>query len=125
MKDMHREGVIKFDLDYREGPPVSADYLTELNAWRTIFCRLGLLGQDPARYGGLGFGNLSRRYPEISTDRSSRFSLHSWNRSISAGVQYMWTYGNGETRSYNIESVKGPRPTDSSHLYPQAQSECD
>lgn len=35
--------------------------LAELEAWRRIFRRLGLLGQDPARYDGLGFGNLSRR----------------------------------------------------------------
>lgn len=35
--------------------------LAELEGWRRIFRRLGLLGQDPARYDGLGFGNLSRR----------------------------------------------------------------
>lgn len=56
-----REGVIKFTLDFRPGPPPAAGELEELNAWRTIFCRLGLLGCDPARYQGLGFGNLSRR----------------------------------------------------------------
>jgi ribulose-5-phosphate 4-epimerase/fuculose-1-phosphate aldolase len=32
-----------------------------LEAWRSIFRRLGLLGQHPDRYQGLGFGNLSRR----------------------------------------------------------------
>jgi hypothetical protein len=56
-----REGVIKFDLDFRPGPPPAAALLGELEAWRTLFRRLGLLGQDPARYEGLGFGNLSRR----------------------------------------------------------------
>jgi len=56
-----REGVIKFSLDFRPGPPPATEWLSELNAWRTIFCRLGLLGCDPARYQGLGFGNLSRR----------------------------------------------------------------
>lgn len=56
-----REGVIKFDLAFRPGPPPAAGLLIELEAWRTIFRRLGLLGQDPARYEGLGFGNLSRR----------------------------------------------------------------
>jgi Class II Aldolase and Adducin N-terminal domain len=56
-----REGVIKFELDFRPGPPPAAELLGELEAWRRIFRQLGLLGQDPARYEGLGFGNLSRR----------------------------------------------------------------
>jgi hypothetical protein len=56
-----REGVIKFDLDFRPGPPPPAQLLRELDAWRLIFRRLGLLGQDARRYAGLGFGNLSRR----------------------------------------------------------------
>jgi len=56
-----REGVIKFALDFTPGPPPLAAALGELNAWRQIFVQLGLLGQDPNRYEGLGFGNLSRR----------------------------------------------------------------
>jgi len=56
-----REGVITFDLVFRPGPPPAAEHLRELDAWRLIFRRLGLLGQDPARYQGFGFGNLSRR----------------------------------------------------------------
>ena len=56
-----REGVIKFALDFRPGPSPAAELLGELEAWRQIFRQLGLLGQDPARYDGLGFGNLSRR----------------------------------------------------------------
>jgi ribulose-5-phosphate 4-epimerase/fuculose-1-phosphate aldolase len=56
-----REGVIKFQLDFQEGPAPADELLTELNAWRSIFLQLGLLGQDPRRYLGYGFGNLSRR----------------------------------------------------------------
>jgi hypothetical protein len=56
-----REGVIKFALEFRSGPPPEEQLLPELDAWRLIFRRLGLLGQDAQRYGGLGFGNLSRR----------------------------------------------------------------
>jgi ribulose-5-phosphate 4-epimerase/fuculose-1-phosphate aldolase len=56
-----REGVIKFDLAFRPGPAPAAVLLPELDAWRRVFLRLGLLGQDPSRYDGLGFGNLSRR----------------------------------------------------------------
>lgn len=56
------EGVIKFRLDHRTGtldrPP-----LAEITAWREVLVRLGMIGQTPDRYGGLGFGNLSRRTP--------------------------------------------------------------
>ncbi len=58
-----REGVIKFQLDFQQGPAPGAELLVELDAWRAIFLRRGLLGQDPERYQGLGFGNLSRRLP--------------------------------------------------------------
>jgi len=64
----HQEGVIRFDLDFRVGPPPNAEMLLELEAWRTIFRRLGLLGCDPARYEGLGFGNLSRRTADRNAD---------------------------------------------------------
>lgn len=37
--------------------------LDTLRSWREVLRRLQLLGQDPARYGGLGFGNVSARDP--------------------------------------------------------------
>lgn len=55
------EGVTKFDLVFAHAPPLPVDRLRALIAWRGILWRLGLVGQDPARYGGVGFGNLSRR----------------------------------------------------------------
>lgn len=63
MAQTSHEGVIKFRLDFQEGPAPPEELLGELNAWRTIFRLLGLLGQDPTRYEGYGFGNLSRRLP--------------------------------------------------------------
>jgi ribulose-5-phosphate 4-epimerase/fuculose-1-phosphate aldolase len=65
---VNKEGIIKFQLDFHKGPPPPEALLRELNAWRAIFFRLGLLGQDPARYEGLGFGNLSRRLPGVPGD---------------------------------------------------------
>lgn len=56
-----KEGVIKYRLDYRTAPAVNYPELTKLNAWRFILYRLGLIGQDAQRYGGLGFGNISFR----------------------------------------------------------------
>ncbi len=41
----------------RTGPGL----LAEINRWRRAMRERGWLGQDPRRYGGLGFGNISRR----------------------------------------------------------------
>lgn len=57
------EGVIKFKLEFQVGRPPVSDLVADLNRWRETLRRRGLIGQDPARYDGLGFGNLSRRMP--------------------------------------------------------------
>ena len=60
-----QEGVIKFDLDWRPGPPAAGVDLgvdpAPLDRWRARLMTAGLIGQDPARYDGFGFGNLSMR----------------------------------------------------------------
>jgi len=56
-----REGVIQYQLAFIDGPPEPASGLPELIAWRKILRLVGMLGQDPDRYAGLGFGNLSLR----------------------------------------------------------------
>jgi ribulose-5-phosphate 4-epimerase/fuculose-1-phosphate aldolase len=58
---MEEEGVTKFDLCFTAGPPVPEDAITELNKWRSILWEHRLIGQDPVRYGGHGFGNISKR----------------------------------------------------------------
>ncbi len=60
-EEPEREGVVKYRLDFREQPGRTFEGFRELSAWRHILFRLGLIGQDPDRYGGLGFGNLSVR----------------------------------------------------------------
>lgn len=59
------EGAIRFawSLAPPNGPALPDEVFGELRAWRRICRRLGLLGRDPRRYGGLGFGNLSVRDP--------------------------------------------------------------
>lgn len=59
MKD--QEGVIKYQLEHTQKPINENFSLSEINAWRTIVFRLGLIGQDPERYDNLGFGNISQR----------------------------------------------------------------
>ncbi len=58
-----QEGVIKFNLDF-EQRSIDAMDIAELNAWRDVLMRLELIGQDPARYDGYGFGNISMRCNE-------------------------------------------------------------
>lgn len=53
------EGVIKYQLDYR--PAAAPAVPAELDGWRSLLYRLRLLGQDPGRYEGLGYGNVSCR----------------------------------------------------------------
>jgi hypothetical protein len=63
------EGVTKFNLLFTPAPALPDTALLSLNAWRTICWRLGLIGQDPARYGGVGFGNVSQRLPPAAAPR--------------------------------------------------------
>ena len=69
------EGVTKFHLEFTPSPPLPATLLRELNAWRRILWRSGLIGQDSARYGGVGFGNVSRRLPPGSRGQRLRFAI--------------------------------------------------
>jgi ribulose-5-phosphate 4-epimerase/fuculose-1-phosphate aldolase len=69
---MREEGVIRFDLEFTAAAPVAIPGLDQLNAWRRILRQLGLIGQDPARYGGYGFGNISRRMPPFDTPQNHR-----------------------------------------------------
>jgi hypothetical protein len=56
-----QEGIIKFQLRFTRAKPVPGMEIKEINAWREVLFRLGLIGQDPQRYGGFGYGNISRR----------------------------------------------------------------
>lgn len=58
---IEREGVIKFDLTHRAGAFPAPFNLNGLQRARRRLFEAGLVGQDPARYDGLGYGNLSER----------------------------------------------------------------
>ncbi len=68
----HNEGVIKFKMEYQVAPPLAADDLRELNAWRRILVLLEMIGQTPARYAGYGFGNISCRVPPWNAPAEQR-----------------------------------------------------
>tara|TARA_R110002073_G_scaffold268258_2_gene431507 strand:+ start:2449 stop:3132 length:684 start_codon:yes stop_codon:yes gene_type:complete len=56
-----KEGVIKYQLQFHEQALSEDEYLDELNTSRRLLKERGLIGQDPYRYGGDGFGNISVR----------------------------------------------------------------
>ena len=68
MNPPEQEGVIKFELQFEQKPLPEALDLSQLIAWRAVFHRLRLIGQDPGRYGGLGFGNISQKFPAHPAD---------------------------------------------------------
>ena len=48
-------------MQFTQAPPVPHDQLREINAWRRVLHLTQLLGQDPDRYDGFGYGNISQR----------------------------------------------------------------
>src|SRR5262245_59897738 len=60
------EGVIRFEVEHESRmleARVHGEPARVLSAWREVLARLTLVGQDPMRYQGLGYGNLSARLP--------------------------------------------------------------
>lgn len=55
------EGVVRFRVHLNRTQPYEASEIRQLIVWRDILYRLDLVGRDPLRYSGLGFGNLSVR----------------------------------------------------------------
>ncbi len=62
-----KEGVIKYRLTHKQQRIEAIFSLKALDAWRQILFKLALIGQDPERYEGLGFGNISQRLQEHSS----------------------------------------------------------
>ena len=61
---MSHEGVIQFQADHEQRELVARRYgelACELIAWREIMALIGLVGQEPGRYEGAGYGNVSAR----------------------------------------------------------------
>jgi len=61
---MVTEGVIKFAAQHDRSALEPGRYgklAAKLIAWREVLAKLQLVGQDPERYGGAGYGNVSAR----------------------------------------------------------------
>jgi len=66
------EGVIKFRLQFTEIAPAEMEALAELNRWRNILWQHALIGNDPARYDGYDFGNVSQRSSDFDAPPGQR-----------------------------------------------------
>ena len=58
------EGVTRFQVEHETRmlePRIYDETVRVLAAWREVLARLGLIGRDPSRYEGLGYGNVSAR----------------------------------------------------------------
>lgn len=75
---MYDEGVIKFEAVHRQralDPARYGELACALQSWREVFAKLQLVGQDPARYGGAGYGNVSARVGPLGSVRGRRAML--------------------------------------------------
>ena len=72
---MEQEGVTKFQANHQHralcGERLGEPW-RELLGWRRVMRDLGVVGQDPARYDGEGFGNMSARLHPYAYDRGER-----------------------------------------------------
>ncbi len=72
------EGAIKFEAAHRQEPLAARRFAASactLIAWREIFAKTGLVGQEPGLYGGFGYGNVSCRVGPPSGPRDRRSFL--------------------------------------------------
>jgi len=75
---MSSEGFIQYRLEHQFRALDRnryADQVCKLAAWREVLSLAGLVGQDPRRYGGAGFGNVSSRVGPPSSGRGRRTFL--------------------------------------------------
>lgn len=56
-----KEGIIKYELHYTPSEPLPESEIADLNRARLLMVAMNLIGQDPNRYQGYGFGNISQR----------------------------------------------------------------
>jgi L-ribulose-5-phosphate 4-epimerase len=72
---MHeQEGVIKFRNEHTPArlPIAAIQRLVTLDSWRYVLIKMGVLGREPGRYQGAGFGNMSARIGPFPGDLGRR-----------------------------------------------------
>ena len=64
MPSKNHNSVIQFEVDQDHAPACQERDILDLERWRLQLRSRRLLGRDPERYDGLGYGNLSARMPD-------------------------------------------------------------
>lgn len=111
------EGVIKFDLHHRcerLDPGRYGALAAELAGWRRVMFHLGVLGQDPARYGGAGFGNVSARVGPPSSGLGRRAMLVSCTQTggfLDAGLDELCVVDRYDVEKNRVDSHGACEPS--------------
>ncbi len=114
---MYDEGVIKFEAAHRDQPlepRVHGPLACKLVAWREIMAMTQLVGQDPARYGGAGYGNVSARVGPPSSPRGSRAMLITGTQTgglARLGLDQFCVVERYDYRRNRVDSVGSIRPS--------------
>lgn len=112
------EGVIKFRADHTREPLDARRYgplVCTLIAWREILAHTGLVGQDPARYGGAGYGNVSARVGPRSAGRGRRAMIVSGTQTgglFAIGLDHFCLVERYDYEANRVRS-RGPLPPSS------------
>lgn len=120
---MEKEGIIKFQYDLEENrPPVDLRHIRRLNRWRGALFNANLIGQDPQRYNGAGFGNVSQRL-----DSAGRFII---TASQTGGIPKLVINEHYVVvTTYDLErnavSASGPIPPSSETMTHASVYDCD
>jgi len=105
------DGVIQFQLHHRDAPPPDAAATQVLSGLRDALHARGWIGRDPARYGGLGYGNVSRRLEAdaflvsaTQTGHLSTLAAVDWVTvtAASPATNQLWSEGAGKPSSESL-----------------------
>ena len=111
------EGVIKFELVYTAAEPADVDNFESLNNWRTKLHQLAMIGQDPNRYEGYGFGNVSQRITSSYQPGGARSFLVSGTQTggqIRLGLSGYTTVENYDVENNRIVATGPVQPSSES-----------
>ena len=108
---MASDGVIQFQLHHRAAPPPDAAATEVLSGLRDALHARGWIGRDPARYGGLGYGNVSRRLEAdaflvsaTQTGHLATLAAGDWVTVVAASpaTNQLWSEGVGKPSSESL-----------------------
>lgn len=99
---MKSEGVTKFNLKFTKTQPIDENIIKDINSWRKILYDLGLIGRDPNKYDGAGYGNISKRIvPYKFTPNKRRFVV---TGTQTGGLEELTPENYSTVLEYNAES---------------------